>query len=282
MSERRSVIYEQEREAARRYAPAYDAAYESPFWRSERRGFAELVARLANDNRIGLADARVLDVGTGTGSTLVELRELGARRLVGIDISPDMLAIAREKLPDADLRIDAIEDVRDVERFDVLIGFSVLHHLPDLRAFFGDVARLLRPGGVFAFSDPNAAALMMRRSSSRIVWAVVSPIHALLRFRNRHELAARPTMTEPSFYSDAHRALSTEDIEAALPSALTARVSSHGIVAPTLNSALVGRRLDSRVLTIARAVDRRLPFAGDALVVTGVRVAPPAGLDTPR
>jgi 2-polyprenyl-3-methyl-5-hydroxy-6-metoxy-1,4-benzoquinol methylase len=264
-------IHEQERAAARRYAPVYDEAYESLFWRVERREFAELVAGLAEENHIDLTNAHVLDVGTGTGSMLVNICALGARRVVGIDISPDMLAHAREKLPTADLRLVAIEDLAETERFDIVMGFSVLHHVPDLHAFFGNVARVLRPGGVFALSDPNAASVMTRRFPSRMVWGVVSPAHRLLRFRNRRELANRPTMEDASYYSDAHRALAAHDVELALPSTLTARINSHGILAPTLNSALVDRPLDLRVLRIARAIDRRLPFPGNALVVAGHR-----------
>src|SRR5205823_5985567 len=102
------------------------------------------------------------------------------------------------------------------------------------------------------------ASVMARRISIRIVWASVSPVHKLLRFRNRRELAARPTMTETAFYSEAHRALTAREIEGALSPTLIAHIQSNGILAPTLNSALVGRPLDMRLLRIARAIDRRL------------------------
>ncbi len=265
-------IYEQELEAARRYAPAYDAAYETPFWQSERRSFAELVAAYAGRRGIELPSARVLDVGTGTGSILLRLSYLGACRMVGIDLSPEMLALAREKVPDAELRLGAIEDaVRESASFDIVTGFSVLHHLPDLASFFGELSRVLRPGGVFAFSDPNADSILSGRYSKWIVWTAIFPLHKLLRYRNRGELARRPTMADANLYSDAHRPLSRNEILATLPATLVADVRSHGVLAPTFNSALVERRLDLSVLRAARALDRRLPLQGSTIVTTGHR-----------
>jgi SAM-dependent methyltransferase len=269
-----SDAYAQERAAAREYAPLYDQAYESPFWASERRSFIERFAVHAAAHGIELASARILDVGTGTGAVLGQLRALGAWNVAGNDLSDDMLAIAREKFPDVELRAGPAEQADYPSgSFDAVLGFSLLHHLPDLPLFFAWLASVLRPGGVFMFSDPNARSFLERPRLRWIVWGLVYPIHKPLRLRNQGRLEAMPTMDESRFYSDGHRALTPEEVVAALPPELQASASSHGVVAPTFNSALVEGRLDRLVLRAARAVDRLLPLEGDALVVRGTRRA---------
>jgi 2-polyprenyl-3-methyl-5-hydroxy-6-metoxy-1,4-benzoquinol methylase len=273
MTERRTLIYEQEREAARRYAPDYDAAYDTPFFRTERQAFAADVAARARRAGLSLATARVLDIGTGTGLTLLELRRLGAVDVVAIDISLEMLALAQEKLPEADLRLGTIEDVVEEEAsFDIVTGFSVLHHLPHLASFFCHVARVLRPGGIFAFSDPHSASLLIGRYSKWIFWGLVYPLQKPLRYVNRHELARRPSMTDVELYSEAHRRLSIQEVARALPPSLEAKFSSHGILAPPFNNAVIDAPFDLAVLRVARTLDRALPLPGDVLVVNGRRL----------
>lgn len=263
--------HDQERNAARLYAPLYDLAYESPFWRSERRAFAGLVAERAKAAGVALGRARVLDVGTGTGSLLLELRALGARDLSGIDLSVEMLERAREKLPEADLRVGPVEEAAYPDAsFDIVTGFSVLHHLPDLRMFFTWLERVLRAGGVFAFSDPNARSILLG-PGRRVVRGLVHPLHKALRLRNRRYLDTVPKMTEEHYYSEVHRALDREDVVAHLPSGLAAEVWSQGILAPIFNNALVEKRLDQGVLRGLRAVDRFLPLEGEALLTLGRR-----------
>lgn len=272
MSEYSRTIHEQEREAARRYASDYDQAYESLFWRVERRSFAKLVERYARRNGIALSSARILDVGTGTGSLLVQFRELGACHLAGADISPEMLAQARRKMPEAELWLGPIEEAGfSPESFDVVTGFSVLHHLPDLERFFTWLACVLKPGGIFAFSDPYTGSVLNRNFSKWIVWALAYPLHKPLRLFNRDRLSHIPTMADVEYYSDAHRALGRDELYDALPPNLTADVSSHGIFAPTFNNALVDRGLDLVLMRALYFLDRLLPFGGDILVTLGRR-----------
>jgi SAM-dependent methyltransferase len=269
-----SDAYAQERAAAREYAPLYDQAYESPYWASERRDFVERFAAHAAASGIELASARILDVGTGTGSVLAQLRALGARNLAGNDLSDDVLAIAREKLPDVEFSVGPAEQTDyPPGSFDAVLGFSFLHHLPDLPLFFTWLASVLRPGGVFMFSDPNARSTLLRPRLRWVVWGLVYPVHKLLRRRNRRLLEAMPTMGEGRFYSEVHHAQTREEVMAALPPELQATASSHGVLAPSFNNALGTGRLDRLVLRAARAVDRLLLVEGDALVVRGSRRA---------
>ena len=72
----------------------------------------------------------VLELGTGTGETA--LRVLAGQpsvRWVGIDASEPMLARARERLPDADLRLARLEDPLPAGPFDLVISALAVHHL---------------------------------------------------------------------------------------------------------------------------------------------------------
>jgi tRNA (cmo5U34)-methyltransferase len=87
--------------------------------------------------------SRLLELGVGTGETALRAlaRNPGAR-LTGIDASEAMLARARERLPNADLRVGRLEDALPEGQFDVAYSCLVVHHLdePAKRNLFRRVA----------------------------------------------------------------------------------------------------------------------------------------------
>ena len=108
-----------------------------------------------------LTSQRLLDAGCGTGSFTAALRpRVGA--IDAVDLNPSMLDVARAKLdrvPGCPVSLhEAGIDALPFEnaRFDAVMVNQVLHHLPDspsdgwpaLRRAFGELARVLRPGGV--------------------------------------------------------------------------------------------------------------------------------------
>ena len=100
--------------------------------------------------------ARVLELGTGTGETALRVRVSQPEAdWVGIDASEPMLARARERLPDADLRLQRLEDELPAGPFDLVVSALAIHHLdgPGKRDLFSRVAGVLRPGGVFVLGD---------------------------------------------------------------------------------------------------------------------------------
>ena len=88
----------------------------------------------------------VLECGCGTGLILERLRE-HARRAVGIDLSPGMLALARARgleVHEASVTALPFEDAS----FDVTCAFKVLAHVSDVARALAEMARVTRPGGV--------------------------------------------------------------------------------------------------------------------------------------
>ncbi len=105
--------------------------------------------------RAALGDAPIrslLDLGTGTGRML-ELFAGDIESGLGLDLSHDMLALARARLDRAGLRHCSVRhgDIYDLalprDSFDVVIVHQVLHVLDDSARALREAARVLRPGG---------------------------------------------------------------------------------------------------------------------------------------
>jgi predicted TPR repeat methyltransferase len=95
----------------------------------------------------------VLDLGCGTGLCGVAIRPL-ARRLVGVDLSPAMLAEARRRgIYDELINGELVQAMGGIkEQFDLIIAGDVLIYVGDLSGFMPAAAGLLRSGGLMACS----------------------------------------------------------------------------------------------------------------------------------
>jgi SAM-dependent methyltransferase len=114
-----------------------------------------------------------LDIGTGTGR-LLELVAPQAERALGVDMSRDMLALARARLAERGLADRAAVRQADMYRlpfadasFDAVAMQMVLHYAEEPAAALAEAARVLRPGGTLLVADLAAhddAALMQRQA----------------------------------------------------------------------------------------------------------------------
>jgi len=98
----------------------------------------------------------VLEVGCGTGLFTEMFAATGAS-IVAVDISPELLDIAKRRpLPSERVSFIAkpFEECAVDGPFDAVIGSSVLHHL-DLFRSLEKIQRLLNPGGILSFAEPN-------------------------------------------------------------------------------------------------------------------------------
>jgi ubiquinone/menaquinone biosynthesis C-methylase UbiE len=107
-----------------------------------------------------LGDVRgktVLDLGCGTGENIVTLIERGAR-VIGIDISPDLIAIAQKRLSNANLEAtvrpgSAYQTGLPDESVDVVFCMALIHHL-DIKLVRDEMRRVLRKGGAIILREP--------------------------------------------------------------------------------------------------------------------------------
>lgn len=118
-------------------------------------------------------DGRVLDVGCGTGLLLERIGETEPRiERWGVDLSPDMLAVAAERLAGRArlVRADAGALPFAGERFDAVVSSSALHHWPDPRRVIDEMIRVLRPDGQLVLTDWDAAHPLTRARSLLLRW----------------------------------------------------------------------------------------------------------------
>ena len=115
--------------------------------------------------------ARLLDAGIGTGATAARALATGqAPRILGIDLSREMLNVARERFVGSPVELvqaDLTHLPLRTGRFDVVVSTWVLETLPDPRAAVTEMLRVLSPEGflVCAFSS-SATDLVGRLEQS--------------------------------------------------------------------------------------------------------------------
>jgi tRNA (cmo5U34)-methyltransferase len=117
--------------------------------------YAELQEQTAAATE-GVEARTVLELGVGTGETARRVMPRHPEAtLLGIDSSEEMLARARETLPEADLQLARLEDPLPSGPFDLVVSALAVHHLdPDgKRDLFRRIANVLRPGGRFVLAD---------------------------------------------------------------------------------------------------------------------------------
>ena len=113
----------------------------------------ELEQPVVRDILDGLPRGVALDAACGTGRHTEYLASLG-HTVIGVDTSPAMLAVAREKVPDghfheADLHELPVAD----DSVDLVVCALALSHVPDLAPVLTEFVRALRPNGHLVISD---------------------------------------------------------------------------------------------------------------------------------
>jgi ubiquinone/menaquinone biosynthesis C-methylase UbiE len=94
-----------------------------------------------------------LDAARGTGRFAEFLAKAG-HRVIGVDSSPDMLAHARQRVPEAEFRIAELDRLPlPDDSVDVIVCALALEHVASLDPVLAEFARVLRPGGDLVISD---------------------------------------------------------------------------------------------------------------------------------
>lgn len=116
-----------------------------------------------------LRGKRVLDFGSGRGDFSIELAKSGAF-VSGIDISDELISIARKRAVDNDVEIEfRVQDGHKTafpeNHFDYIFGNGILHHM-DFDAALQEIQRILKKGGKAYFMEPldsHPGVMMIRK-----------------------------------------------------------------------------------------------------------------------
>jgi ubiquinone/menaquinone biosynthesis C-methylase UbiE len=147
------------RDADQRLAGRYRLTNPSHLFQIQQRERAILALLVRHGLADRLGHARVLDVGCGTGGLLVDMLRYGVRPdyLAGIDLVPERLATARERLPAADLRRGSADCLPYADAtFDLVCQMTVLSTVLDQemrQRIAAEMVRVLRPDGLIVWYD---------------------------------------------------------------------------------------------------------------------------------
>jgi malonyl-CoA O-methyltransferase len=144
-------------------APAQGYALWAPTYAAET-AVSALEESVVASLELPLHGSRVLDVGCGIARRLAGARHAGASMVLGLDLTPAMLARASGEplLAAADVRALPVAS----GAFDVVWCRLVLGHVAELAAAYAELARVCAPGGIVLVTDfhPAAAAAGHRRT----------------------------------------------------------------------------------------------------------------------
>ena len=168
-------IHQANVEVHRFEAKYYEALHPEVYNRKEQKRITQNLETITG--QISHNKKNALDVGAGTGNLTSKLLELGYK-VVATDISPEMCQILRRKfsayLPNQLTVVNSpVEDLTFIEgKFDLIAGYSVLHHLPDYLDALRTLAYYLKKGGVIYIdheasptywqSEPGALASLVK------------------------------------------------------------------------------------------------------------------------
>jgi ubiquinone/menaquinone biosynthesis C-methylase UbiE len=132
------------RDGYARWAPSYDEPGNQLLELEQ-----PVVREILDDLPLGLA----LDAACGTGRHAAYLASLG-HEVIGVDTSPEMLARAREKVPQGEFYEADLHDVPLADdSVDLVVCAIALAHVPELERALTEFVRVLRPNGHLVISD---------------------------------------------------------------------------------------------------------------------------------
>ena len=156
------------------------------------------------------AAKKVLEIACGTGRVSRHLRMAisSSSKLIASDISPDMLAVAKEKCTSLDIDwriIDAQDLPFEDNSIDVVVCCFGYMFVPDKQKAFAEAYRVLKPGGVFLFStwdklEHNAASHIYRETVKKYFEGPLSETF-LLAFSMNDDGAIQNSLEQAGFSS---------------------------------------------------------------------------------
>jgi SAM-dependent methyltransferase len=148
------------------YAAYYDLIYRDKDYEKEVDFIEEIFGEIIGKSN----PKKILEVGCGTGNYTKILVDRGYK-VTAIDISEDMLELAREKC-DCEVIKGDISDITINEKFDTCIAmFAVMGYLTenaDIIKALNNIRKHLKPNGIFVFDAWNGLAVMRLLPEQRL------------------------------------------------------------------------------------------------------------------
>ncbi len=119
------------------------------------------------------AGSSVLEIGSSTG---VLLNSLKPGRGLGLDLSPAMVEVARQKYPHLEFRVDDIEDLQTEEKFDYVVLSDVMGFLQDVQGSFEKLHRVCHRSTRILITHFNFLWEPILHAAERVGWKAKQPL----------------------------------------------------------------------------------------------------------
>ncbi len=160
-------------------ADAFSAS--TPIDRASINHFKDLFLKWIPNASLFDEDRIILDVGSGSGTTIFPLLELGRGTVIATDLSLPLLIRLRNRYdksysandPDtlAIIQMNAEETIFADNSIDLVCGSNILHHIVSLDSVFSEFYRILKPGGAMLFWEPFENGAQMTAMIFRLIVA---------------------------------------------------------------------------------------------------------------
>jgi SAM-dependent methyltransferase len=159
--------------------------------------------------KLGLPNAKVLDVGCGNGNISMALGSIGFN-VVGVDIDATSIEKAKEKntFQNIEFKIIDANSFSMNDEFDAVVCSEVLEHLEVPSDLVGSIYRILKPGGILVATVPNGwgprevliTKPMQWLHKNKFDWPILL-LKKLMGYSNTTRQSSNPDLTHIQFFS---------------------------------------------------------------------------------
>ncbi len=118
----------------------------APTWDNEPVCSKEIISIILDNANIK-KDINVLDIGCGTGIMFPYYIERDVNSITAVDLSPEMVKIAKSKFPNAEIICGDAESISFNKRFDIIMIYNAFPHFPNPEALIQNLSRAVKSGG---------------------------------------------------------------------------------------------------------------------------------------
>ena len=129
----------------------------APQWDADLIRHDDVIANIL-DNAGVKAGVDVLDVACGTGVLFPDYLARNVASVTAVDISPEMVKLAREKFPQVEVLCGDVETLELDRKFDCIVVYNAFPHFPDPENLIRVLSHLLKPGGTLTIAHGQSRA----------------------------------------------------------------------------------------------------------------------------
>lgn len=137
----------------------------APFWDEGQVRNEEVIEKILNNSGIEKG-VSVLDVACGTGVLFPDYIKRGAA-VTAVDISPEMVKIAKSKFSDINIICGDVEEIDFAEKFDSVMIYNAFPHFPDPERVVKRLSECLREGGRLSVAHGMSREALLKHHSGK-------------------------------------------------------------------------------------------------------------------